>query len=91
MFGCCGLGFGRSPELFESVALPSTRSPAPPSGNQAFDEYRIETLRRLEQDHRDFRDFMHRLRIAKDKAEFDRFMAERRSRPQDRDASPPPQ
>ena len=59
----------------------------PPSGNRAFDEYRMETLRRLEEEQREFRDFLDRLRMAKDKAEFDQFMAERRNRPE----SPPPQ
>jgi Protein of unknown function (DUF2852) len=48
------------------------------SGNRAFDEYRAETLRRLEEEQRDFRAFLDRLRHAKDKAEFDQFMAERR-------------
>src|SRR5919206_3673442 len=50
------------------------------SGNHAFDEYRAETLRRLEEEQREFRDFLDRLRFAKDKQEFDQFMAERRSR-----------
>jgi hypothetical protein len=50
------------------------------SGNRAFDEYRTETLRRLEDEQREFRDFLERLRQAKDKAEFDAFMAERRNR-----------
>lgn len=57
------------------------------SGNRAFDEYRAETLRRLEEEQREFRDFLGRLRMAKDKAEFDQFMAERRNRP----PSPEPQ
>ncbi len=48
------------------------------SGNRAFDEYRSETIRRLEDEQREFKDFLHRLRMAKDKAEFDQFMAERR-------------
>lgn len=66
--------------------------PTRSSGNRAFDEYREETLRRLEEEQREFRDFLARLRMAKDKAEFDQFMAERRMRsgpasPQ----SPPPQ
>jgi len=52
----------------------------PSSGNRAFDEYREETLRRLEEEQREFRDFLDRLRMAKDKAEFDQFMAERRNR-----------
>ncbi|HXV25870.1 MAG TPA: DUF2852 domain-containing protein [Alphaproteobacteria bacterium] len=50
------------------------------SGNSAFDEYREETLRRLEEEQREFKEFLDRLRQAKDKAEFDQFMAER-SRP----------
>ena len=53
----------------------------PASGNHAFDEYRAETLRRLEEEQREFRDFLDRLRFAKDKSEFDQFMAERRNRP----------
>jgi len=55
------------------------------SGNRAFDEYRSETLSRLEEEQREFREFLQRLRMAKDKAEFDQFMAERRNRPE-----PPP-
>ena len=47
-------------------------------GNRAFAEYRDETLRRLEEEEREFRDFLDRLRMARDKAEFDQFMAERR-------------
>src|SRR4249919_1220332 len=50
------------------------------SGNHAFDEYRTETLRRLEEEQREFRDFLDRLRFAKDKQEFDQFMADRRNR-----------
>ena len=52
------------------------------SGNHAFDEYRAETLRRLEDEQREFLEFLERLRHAKDKAEFDQFMAERRPRPE---------
>ena len=53
----------------------------PSSGNRAFDDYRAETLRRLEEEQREFREFLDRLRFAKDKTEFDQFMAERRNRP----------
>jgi hypothetical protein len=62
------------------------------SGNHAFDEYRTETLRRLEEEQREFRDFLNRLRHAKDKVEFDEFMAERRNRPAEPGpaAEPPP-
>ena len=52
------------------------------SGNVAFDEYREETLRRLEDEQKEFRTFLDRLRHAKDKAEFDQFMADRGRRPQ---------
>jgi hypothetical protein len=51
------------------------------SSNRAFDEYRTETLKRMEDEQREFRDFLARLRQAKDKAEFDQFMTERRNRP----------
>jgi hypothetical protein len=54
--------------------------PSRSSGNRAFDEYREETLRRLEEEQREFQGFLVRLRMAKDKAEFDQFMAERRAR-----------
>ena len=50
------------------------------SGNHAFDEYRTETLRRLEEEQREFRDYLERLRQAKDRTEFEQFMAERRNR-----------
>jgi hypothetical protein len=52
------------------------------SGNRAFDEYREATLRRLEEEQREFLDFLDRLRLAKDKAEFDQFLAERRRPPE---------
>lgn len=51
-----------------------------PSGNVAFDEYRDETLQRLEKEQTDFVEFLERLRHAKDKAEFDQFMSEQRTR-----------
>ena len=50
------------------------------SGNQAFDDYRAETLRRLEEEQHEFQDFLRRLRMARDKEEFDQFMQERRGR-----------
>jgi hypothetical protein len=58
------------------------------SGNSAFDEYRAETLRRLEDEEREFREFLERLRQAKDKAEFDQFMADRRRRPEGPEPQP---
>jgi len=59
------------------------------SGNRAFDEYREETLKRLEEEQQDFRTFLDRLRMAKDRSEFDQFMAERKTRPSGPAAEPP--
>jgi len=47
------------------------------SGNVAFDAYKSETLRRLEDEQSNFEAFLERLREAKDKSEFDDFMDER--------------
>jgi ABC-type multidrug transport system fused ATPase/permease subunit len=58
----------------------STASYRGATGNRAFDEYRAETLRRLEDEQREFMAFLDRLRRARDKAEFDQFMAERSGR-----------
>ncbi|MEE9586641.1 MAG: DUF2852 domain-containing protein [Hyphomicrobiaceae bacterium] len=52
------------------------------TGNTAFDEYRDETLKRLEDEQREFTGFLDQLRAAKDKAEFDQFMDDRRRRAQ---------
>ncbi len=71
-FGGCG-GFGPWGRR--------NRGAFTPSGNRAFDEYRAETLRRLEEEQKEFVDYLERLRQAKDKQEFDQFMAERRNRP----------
>lgn len=49
------------------------------TGNAAFDAYRAETLKRLEDEHREFLDFLQKLREARDKAEFDQFMQQRGS------------
>lgn len=51
------------------------------SGNRAFDEYREATLKRLEDEQREFREFLDRLRLAKDRSEFDQFMGDRKNRP----------
>jgi len=59
------------------------------SGNRAFDDYRAETLRRLEDEQREFKEFLERLRFAKDRAEFDQFMAERRNGPPGETPQPP--
>lgn len=50
------------------------------TGNTAFDSYREETLKRLEDEQSSFKAFLQRLRDAKDKAEFDEFMNDRDDR-----------
>ena len=64
---------------WKSWACGSSDRPAASSGNRAFDEYKADTLRRMEEEQKDFGAFLERLRFAKDKAEFDQFMAERRA------------
>ncbi|HEY9039393.1 MAG TPA: DUF2852 domain-containing protein [Roseovarius sp.] len=65
MFGNCSKRRTAAPSM--------TRS----SGNSAFDAYRDETLRRLQEEQASFESFLDRLRQAKDKAEFDQFMQDR--------------
>jgi hypothetical protein len=81
----CGKHGGRGRWHFEDKARDFadrklSRFRMTPSGNTAFDEYREETLRRLEREHDEFKEFLRQLRHARDKAEFDQFMAERRNR-----------
>ncbi|WP_192966272.1 DUF2852 domain-containing protein [Phycobacter azelaicus] len=63
----------RSHKPWAHHAMSAMRS----SGNSAFDAYKADTLRRLEQEQHDFNAFLQRLREAKDKAEFDEFMEQR--------------
>ncbi|MDO5658130.1 MAG: DUF2852 domain-containing protein [Paracoccus sp. (in: a-proteobacteria)] len=73
-----------SNRMFGCKSRKTTRhSFAAPTGNAAFDAYREETLKRLEDEHREFMAFLERLREAKDRAEFEQFMGER-----DRDTTP---
>jgi len=58
------------------------------SGNAAFDAWKAAELERLEAERRkledaarEFADFLDNIRHAKDREEFDRFMAERRAKP----------
>ena len=78
-----GAGRGRGQWQFPDMMGRATRgfSYAPPSGNRAFDDYRAETLRRLEDEQKEFVDYLDRLRQARDKQEFDQFMADRRKQP----------
>lgn len=48
-----------------------------PTGNHAFDDYKAQALRRLEEEQEAFEAFLQRLRTSKDKSEFDSFMSER--------------
>lgn len=60
------------------------REPAmTPTGNAAFDAYRADTLRRLEEERERFEGFLARLREAKDKSEFDDFLDDRARRARD--------
>lgn len=59
------------------------------SGNAAFDDYREEQMRRLDEERRrldeevnEFHDYMRNLHKARDREEFDRFMRERNDRRQ---------
>ena len=79
-------GMERMQERAAQWCGPRAAASTPSSGNRAFDEYRAETLRRLEEEERHFKEFLDRLRQAKDKAEFDQFMAEMR---RGREGQPP--
>lgn len=61
------------------------------SGNSAFDAYKTETLRRLEDEQQAFDAFLQRLREAKDKQEFDAFMQDRAKGAQNPPAMPAPE
>jgi hypothetical protein len=61
------------------------------SGNSAFDAYKSETLRRLEDEQHAFEAFLQRLRDAKDKQEFDAFMQDRAQGVQTPPAMPSPE
>jgi hypothetical protein len=59
-----------------------------PTGNVAFDEWRTAELARLDEERRkldeaqrEFAEYVEAIRRAKDREEFERFMAERRARP----------
>ena len=81
--GCCGMNFGRGNDRADRTRQTQGWWGQPQtSGNRAFDEYRTETLRRLEEEQHEFQEFLGRLRMAKDKAEFDQFMHERGTRKQ---------
>ena len=72
-----------SKRMFSKSSCVSRRSGAHafsalrPTGNSAFDSYKADTLRRLEEEQGKFEEFLERLREAKDKSEFDQFMDDR--------------
>jgi hypothetical protein len=72
---CCGPMARWKDDL--RTALGVGRGDYGSSGNTAFDAYRDATLKRLKEEQRAFADFLGRLRSAKDREEFERFMAER--------------
>ena len=66
----------------------ASRYYAPTTGNAAFDEWRTAELARLDEERRkldeaqrEFAEYVDAIRRAKDREEFERFMAERRARP----------
>ena len=81
-------------EHFRSFSASAHRASAPRrygfqgrTGNAAFDEYRAQELKRLEEERRrleamraEFEKFLGELRRVKDQEEFDRFMREFRNR-----------
>jgi hypothetical protein len=77
MMPCCGTGLGPSLER-AAAQTPGISNDLRSNGSPAFNEYREETLRRLEREQGEFQEFVEHLRMAKDKAEFDQFIAERR-------------
>jgi uncharacterized protein HemY len=74
--GCRSRNWKHSAEKKWQRARATFRS----TGNRAFDEYREQTLRRLEEEADEFQAFLERLREARDRAEFDQFMAERKGK-----------
>jgi len=69
----------------KSMSRSRSRHMSKSSGNSAFDAYKAETLRRLEEEQDNFEAFLKRLRDAKDQAEFDQFMDDRAQKMTDAD------
>lgn len=63
---------------FRAATAPRANSSGPV--NTAFEQHRAVTLARLEQEQRQFKEFLRNLRQAKDQAEFDAFVANRQPR-----------
>ena len=78
--------FSKSCRTSRKSSYGSAMAAMKPSGNTAFDAYKAETLRRLQEEQDAFEAFLERLREAKDKTEFDQFMDDRAKRARDIDA-----
>ena len=57
--------------------LAPTVDPSKSSGNASFDAYRADMMKKLEQESRDFEEFLTRLREARDASEFEQYMDDR--------------
>jgi hypothetical protein len=78
---------GQFSSVSERAASTFRAGPFRDTGNAAFDEYRTQELKRLDEERRkldevraEFESFLRELRRVKDQEEFDRFMADYRSR-----------
>lgn len=69
------LALGRPLPGRQTAASPATATA--PSGNAAFDAYRAETLKRLDDERDAFARFVTRLRESRDRAEFDQYLADK--------------
>lgn len=71
---------GSVDDLFADAVshLKAATRPKQSSGNAAFDEYRAEMLKRIEDEQAEFSAYVEKLRQARDREEFDRFMADRK-------------
>ena len=77
MTGPVAANADRAPAKIDRLRVRGNWWGQPSSGNRAFDDYRAETLRRLEDEQREFKEFLKRLRVARDRAEFDQFINDR--------------
>ena len=74
---------GRVDDLINDISsmIKGVMSPAPASsGNAAFDAYKAQVLKDLEEEQRQFNDYVEQLRKARDRDEFERFMKSRKNK-----------
>ena len=81
--------FGCTARRHDAASRHAAFRAAQPSGNSAFDTYKSDMLKRLEDEQTAFEAFLQRLREAKDKTEFDSFMEDRARRAQETPAADP--